>query len=391
MKTVGIIIPQLHRGGAARAASRLSEMLKRWCDVRILSFENGGAGHKGGGDLFTIDEPNRYGSYSAGVLWRRVRKVREWKRREKIDVAISFMEGASLVNILSRLGEKVIVSVRSGHDQNCGMMERLRRRLIYRSYSFADKVVVVSKLLKEAMGKSYGVSDERVEVIYNHYRREEIHGLAMEALEPTLDDKFSGPIVITAGRLVAAKGQWHLIRAIRKVVDSGAKVTLVILGSGELRNHLESLVRDLDLTRHVCLLGHQDNPFKYIAKATMFVLPSLYEGFPNALCEAMACGVPVISTDCRSGPREILSPTSDCRIRATDVELAEYGILTPALDREPFSAKEPLSYGEQALARSIDTLLHEDDLRKNYEQRSQERILDFSEELASERWRAILC
>ena len=263
MKKVAIIIPNLARGGAQTAAAKLSRMLSTYCEVKLVLFQNKIAEHEIGGELFGIDEPNASQRYSPAVLYRRVKKIRKWKREEKIDVAISFMEGASLVNILSKSGEKVIVSVRSGHNrENRNIKEKLRLGLIYRLYRYTDKVVVVSKLLKADMIDHHDVPENLIEVIYNHYDAKEIQTLANEKIEENLQELFEGPVVTTAGRLVHAKGQWHLIRAFRAVVDSRADAKLVVLGSGDLEDQLRLLVHDLRLKENVFLLGHMENPFK---------------------------------------------------------------------------------------------------------------------------------
>src|SRR5699024_1749281 len=122
---------------------------------------------------------------------------------------------------------------------------------------------------------------------------------------------------------------------------------LIILGEGYLFEYLNELVKQFELENDVFFLGYQENPFKYIARADIYVLPSLHEGFPNALCEAMACGKPVVSTDCPSGPREILFQNPDINMTLPEqITRADYGILTPQLEGVKFDAKEPISKSE---------------------------------------------
>src|SRR5699024_8973667 len=147
--------------------------------------------------------------------------------------------------------------------------------------------------------------------IYNFYDIEKILELSKEPLTVQDAKIFENPTIVTVGRLAEQKGQWHLIRALNKVKKEIPDVKLIILGEGELEDYLKKLVNDYKLTENVHFLGFQKNPFKYITKSDMYVFPSLYEGFPNALAEGMVCGLPVISSDCESGPREILSPDLD--------------------------------------------------------------------------------
>lgn len=116
---------------------------------------------------------------------------------------------------------------------------------------------------------------------------------------------------------------------------------LAILGRGELEDYLKQLACEMDLEKDVYFLGFQKNPFKFISKSKIYVFPSLYEGFPNALCEAMACGVTVISSDCKSGPREILAPETNIDGETKIIEYAKYGMLLPVCDDNCYGAKEP--------------------------------------------------
>ncbi len=105
---------------------------------------------------------------------------------------------------------------------------------------------------------------------------------------------------------------------------------LYIIGDGKLRDKLNRLISDLNLENRVFLLGKQKNPYKFLSKADIFLFSSNREGFPNVLVEALTCKLPVISTDCKSGPREILAPDSNIEYSLKDsIEIANYGILTP--------------------------------------------------------------
>lgn len=126
-------------------------------------------------------------------------------------------------------------------------------------------------------------------------------------------------VIVAAGRLAPWKGFPDLIRAVKLLVDQGRDVRLLILGDGPMRAELEGLVRELGLGGNVELLGYVANPLKYFARAKVFVLSSLVEGLPNVLVEAMMCGCTPVSTDCPTGPKEVLQG-------------GKYGFLVPVHD-----------------------------------------------------------
>ncbi len=140
----------------------------------------------------------------------------------------------------------------------------------------------------------------------------------------------------------------------------------------------------------VYFLGFQQNPFKFIARSKLFVFSSLWEGFGNALVEAMACGVCVVSSDCRSGPREILAPNTDFTYQTKKPEFAEYGIIMPVFDVKYKTANEPLEEKEMMWVETVDRLLEDEGLRKNYSEKAKQSAEDFSIKKILIEWRNII-
>lgn len=391
MKNISIVIPDLGGGGAQRAAAKLSCVLSEHNHVTMVLFQDRKVEYEYGGELVQLDEPLGRKKAVIPQLVHRIRKLRKFKQSNHIFASISFKEGASLINILSRNHDRVIVSVRTTHYvEKYSLRERLRLRFIYGLYNRADRIVTVSRLLKEEMATRYHISRDKIEVIYNHYDVERIQEQAKAPIEPELSSLFDNPVLITAGRLVFQKGHWYLIRAFAEVLRAVPNARLVILGKGELEEDLRRLVHDLDLEERVHLLGYRNNPFSYIARSTTFVMPSLYEGFPNALCEAMACGVPVISADCKSGPREILSPDTPFDLVKADVDYAPYGILTPPFDGELYSAIEPLSPSEKALTDAMTTILSDPVLQARYAEQAGNRVNELTLDQVLKKWEDLL-
>jgi glycosyltransferase involved in cell wall biosynthesis len=262
-------------------------------------------------------------------------------RRERPDVLLS---GASHVNLVSlwaqRLARVPLRLVLRASNDPIGYPEAFPRAqralrgclrwLARRSYPWADAVIAVSRGVAEDLACLTGMPRERIHTIYNPVVTPE---LAQKARAPVSHPWLGAagvPLVLGAGKLKLQKDFPTLIRAFARL-RARRPARLVILGEGVQRKKLEALVRELGVGADVALPGHVDNPWAWMARASVFVLSSAWEGLPGVLIEAMACGCPVVSTDCASGPAEILADGT-------------YGPLVPVGD-------------ESALADAIDAVL----------------------------------
>lgn len=180
-----------------------------------------------------------------------------------------------------------------------------KRRRLADAYRIATPVAV-SEGVKEGLVEFYGTPRERVAVLPNFL---DLQGVDHRAAEPGPElpaDRFH---VVTVGRFQPQKGHSHLLDAFSRLVTKPLprRPHLHLLGQGPLREELEQAVRRSGLTGHVTFAGFVANPLAYVRRCDLFCLPSFYEGMPVALLEAMACEVPVIASDCPSGPREALA------------------------------------------------------------------------------------
>jgi glycosyltransferase involved in cell wall biosynthesis len=177
--------------------------------------------------------------------------------------------------------------------------------LVQWTYPFADQVIAVSKGAADNLQEMSENLDEKVHVIYNPVVDESIDNKSQKKVDHDWVNDPSTPVIIGVGRMTPQKNFPLLISAFRKIrKDTGAK--LVILGGGPEKPKLRKLIKKYKIGEHVSLPGYVSNPYAYLSRASLFALSSDFEGLPTVLIEALACGCPVVSTDCPSGPREIL-------------------------------------------------------------------------------------
>lgn len=172
-------------------------------------------------------------------------------------------------------------------------------------YPWSDQIVAISKECKEDLVSRIGISEGKIKVIYNPVVTSELEKRAGHHIDHEWFEPSDTPVILGAGRLEKQKDFKTLIVSFYKLLNK-QEARLVILGEGSKRPELEELTRSLGIFDYVQLPGFVKNPYKYMAHADVFVLSSAWEGLGNVLIEAMATGCPVVSTDCRSGPREIL-------------------------------------------------------------------------------------
>jgi glycosyltransferase involved in cell wall biosynthesis len=172
-------------------------------------------------------------------------------------------------------------------------------------YRQADYFIALSEAIADDLVE-LGVNRSKIKIITNGVDVNNISKKCEEIIYDTWFISDSTPLIIAVGRLSWQKGFDNLIRAMKIVEGYRPDVKLIILGEGELRDDLQNLILSLDLKDVINLPGYVDNPYKYLAASRVFVLPSRWEGSPNALLEALACGCNVIAADCPSGPREII-------------------------------------------------------------------------------------
>ena len=215
-----------------------------------------------------------------------------------------------IAKYLSGNSVKCIISVRNHLTTYFPLYYKINWHRNYASavrflYPKADKIVAVSKGVKNDLVQSFGVLSDCITVIYNPVVTPNIVDRSTEYTKD--DDWFNSdiPVILSVGRLHPQKRFEVLIQAVARV-NENIPARLIILGNGAEKENLMALVNRLNLTSKVRFAGYQENPFSYMAKSSLFVLSSQNEGLPGVLIEAMACGCPVVASQCNSGPEEIL-------------------------------------------------------------------------------------
>lgn len=379
-RNVAIIIPDLEGGGAERTASKVFISLsKKKYSTYMIVFDVKRTVYETKGNLINLNiKASRIFIVKLINFIRRIYKLRRIKKQYHIQSSISFLDSANLMNVLSGTGDKIILSIRNYESKNSiGFYRKVHGYFIKHFYQNSHHIIAVSQGVREDLITNYGMNKEKIQVIYNFYDLEKIKMLAAQEIEEEYREIFRLPVIINMGRLTKQKGQWHLIRAFNEIKKRLPEIKLLFLGKGELEDTLRKMVYDLKLEKDVYFLGFRENPFKYISRSTLFVLTSLYEGFPNALIEAMACGIPVISSDCDSGPREILAPETNIKDKTTEIEYCNYGVLTPVCNSKYLNEKHQLANEEKLLLKSILKLLSSEKLLAEYAEKSLDRAADF--------------
>lgn len=305
---VALFLPSLRGGGAERVMVSLANGLaaQGWRVDLVVGNACGTYLKHVAPDVTVIDLQASRVLYSLPALVR-------YLRRSRPTVMLSALNHANIIALwackLAGVNTRVVISehnnlTRDMHSESTWRL-RLIPLLMRCCYSKAHAIVAVSNGVADDLAKVLALPRERLDVIYNPVVTEQLHELsARTVIHPWLAIG-EPPVILAVGRLTEQKDYPTLINAFAALRARQA-ARLVILGEGELRERLEAMAESLGLSADLLFLGFVDNPYAWMRQASLFVLSSAWEGLPTVLVEAMACGTPVISTDCPSGPAEIL-------------------------------------------------------------------------------------
>lgn len=308
MKKVALYIPSMGGGGAERVMLALaSGLAEKDIQVDLVLNKVDGPYLKNASEKINIVNLNTSRVLSSII------PLAKYLRKEKPDVILSAMNYVNIVTVLAQLANgsntKVIVSEHNNLTETKKELSFVKgcvlTSLMKWSYREAYRVIAVSNGVADALTNELKIDRNKFTTIYNPIFSEDLVKRSQESILHPWINNAAFPLVLSVGRLTSQKDFRTLIHAFKQVLEK-KNCNLIILGEGELRPELEKLIKSLGLENNIQLLGFVDNPYAWMSHADLFVLSSIREGFGNVIVEAMACGTPIVSTDCPSGPSEIL-------------------------------------------------------------------------------------
>ncbi len=309
---------------------------------------------------------------AARIKWRRRRNqilvstaaLARYLRRERPEVLMSAANHVHMSAVWARrlcgISLPLVLRV-SNHLTHSHLSGKRRQRpvrlwLARRLYGWADAAVGVSRGISEDLAEHTAIPKERIITIYNPtFSAKSLHKAAAPLEHPWFSaDRL--PVILGAGRLTTQKDFPTLLRAFARL-RKHRPARLVILGEGKSKPSLIALARELGIVKEMALPGFVDNPFAWMSRSAVFVLSSVWEGFPGVLIEAMACGCPVVSTDCPSGPAEILNAGEYGPLVSMGDDSALAEAILNTLEKPPDSAKLRARAAEYSIDRAVERYL----------------------------------
>ncbi|WP_137899207.1 glycosyltransferase [Sphingomonas sp. 2SG] len=306
MSHVAIFLPDVEGGGAERVMVTLANgfaVRGHQVDL-VLAKARGSYLGEVAGNVRVID-------LNKGRVATSILPLAQYLRRERPTALLSALNHANIIAIiakkLSGVPMRLVVSERNSPLRTLmgGGQVAIFRALTRCLYPATDGIICVAKGIQDELEHLLGLPPEKLHTVYNPLDLSRIESLKADVPDHVWFRQHQSPVIVAAGRLTAQKDYPTLLRAfqhLRRTRDA----KLIVLGKGEERAALLQLVDELDIGAHVDFVGFQDNPFAWMAASDLYVMSSAWEGLPGSLLQAMACGTRIVSTDCRTGPAEIL-------------------------------------------------------------------------------------
>lgn len=374
-KNIALLINNLHEGGAQRVVSELSLLLCCDYNVSIIIIDGSDINYLYGGKIYSINCKHDDIGKDYTQYIKLIYQINKFKKNNNIDLTISFLPMSNLFNVISINRGKKIISITSHPSSYCNNIRDYLK--FYIAGTLSNIIVSPTVGVKNDIVNNYIINSKKIFVSYNPFDIKNIKEMSRAIIDEKYENLFKYNVLISLGRLNPVKNHIMLIKAFIKGGKKFDNCKLLIIGSGPERERLEHEIRKANMSSSIILLGHKSNPFKYLNKSSIYIHSSNIEGFGNSLVEAMVCGLPVISTDCPVGPREILCQESNYEKPVKSVKRCEYGILVPPDN-------------ENELIIAIESLINDVALMDHYSQKSKKRAGDFDGEKLLSEWKKII-
>lgn len=327
--SVSVFLPALEGGGAERAMLHLAQgFAERGVKTDLVIAQAEGAYlSQLPAQVRLINLQSRF-----PVVLSKTLALRRYLQQEQPDVLLSALDilgSAPWAQRLAGVPTRIVMCVQTHlsqqfQDHQPNTMGKVRPHFVRWFYAWADGIVAASQGVADDLARMAKLPVEKVQVIYNPVITPHMLAKMQEPLNHPWFAADAPPVILGVGRLVSQKDFFTLIKAFAQVRQQ-CRARLMILGEGEQRPQLEALIHELNLSDDVMLPGFVENPYAYMSNSAVFALSSVFEGFGNVVAEALATGTPVVSTDCKSGPAEILAN-------------GQYGKLVPVGDAATLAA-----------------------------------------------------
>ncbi len=383
---IAFLINSLTNGGAERVISNLVSTLKLdGYDVELICLEKDNFYEVGKNVKITyLSQFNGQESSIKKLLMLVVLafRLKKYIKANDIKIVQSHLFRANYVNSLAKIfASKHIVqlvsavSATSKYSKN-NLASKINLFLINKLYKYADLLIFKARAMRDDFVNNFHLTNNSI-VINNPIDIDKINNLKNYSKNSIFNFDKNKKYIVSMGRFHKQKRQKDLVDAFNAIYKKYDELEIIFLGDGEERENIKRYTKEIGLNNKIHFLGNVKNPYYYLNNSYLYISTSSSEGFPNALVEAMCCNLPVISTDCMTGPREILSPETDFnKILEKGMEESNLGILIAVSDID-------------SLIKAIDIMM---DKKRyiGYQNSLKNRVNEFSKEKIVNKYKKVL-
>lgn len=343
MKNICLLIYNLRSGGAEHVLAQWSILLSEQYNVFMTIYaDEDKVWYPYGGRLVNLNVPSNNKSFLTKVLivLKRALVLHKFVKRNHIDTVVSFCNECNLVNTISLHRANKVCSIRSASDIYANQFVK------YVILSHRNKLIIQTNALKNQLINIYGDRiEDKVFVFGNPFDTERIQAMSKETPPQCLSDVLSNKkTIVNVASFKRLKNHSGLLRVFEIVANVIPDVYLILIGANQDQyEKIAKMANESKFADRIIFAGELSNPFSVVSRCSVFVLPSLKEGIPNALAEAIICGVPVIASNCPTGPAELLNEDpSTVSFDKNGVYQSDYGLLV-----KQFSDFSEYAYDDQ--------------------------------------------